>query len=160
MWQSLCTAQLALVHRAQGDAQHLSSSTGAAASAPLICAPAGFRNQLLAFTFGIAIHSPSICCHRNSIWYQMLCILVLVFSEKWPPAFSCCLGTQLFLGTPQEQVLSHRHLHIFQKKIHHSSFEEGRKRKHKHAVFSRNRLTSQVSFESSGCALLRDRQRR
>lgn len=66
---------------------------------------------------------------------------VLVFSEKWPPAFRRCLGTQLFLGTPQEQVLSHRHLHIFQKKIHHNSFEEGRKRRE---------ITSMLFFLETG----------
>lgn len=53
MWQSLCAAQLALVHRAQGDAQHLSSSMGAGCLRAGICPPSCLQKSAPCLAFGI-----------------------------------------------------------------------------------------------------------
>lgn len=139
---------------------------GLAASAAVICPPTWLQKSapcLWHFQFTVAPFA--VTGTPRPFGIKCFVSQVLVFSEKWPPTFSCCLCTHCYLGTCQDKVPSHRHCCIFfQKKIHDSSFEKGRKwvwREEKPRACSffleTNRLTSKVSFESSGFTSVRDR---
>lgn len=74
-----------------------------AASAAVTCPPSWPQKSApcpLLWHFQFTVTTFAVTGIPRPFGIQYFVSQVLVFSEKWPPAFSCCLCIQLFLGTP------------------------------------------------------------
>lgn len=104
---------------------------GLAASAAVICDPGWLQKSppclhLCHFQFTVRTFAVPGIPRPFGIKYFVSQMLVL--AEEWPPAFSSCLLYPILLrDTLRTGAVSQTLMHIFQRKIHHSSFEECRK---------------------------------